>query len=170
MSPYPDGANVNVLDYIFAYNSVIGRFLSRKSVGKKASSKRKSVHRDNCSLSTGNRACSGGQTRKDSSHQNGEARPCCDVAPSATCGHLWAGGCELVVNSLAEGGGELAHLPGAITRRLCGISNPGGSSLSSLQSRGSYTLLPVRITWGAVNRPPNPQSPGHASVRFLLLP
>lgn len=39
MSPYPDGANVNVLDYIFAYNSVIGRFLSRKSVGKKASSR-----------------------------------------------------------------------------------------------------------------------------------
>lgn len=39
MSPFPDGANMNVLIYIFAYNSVIGQFLPRESVSKKLSSR-----------------------------------------------------------------------------------------------------------------------------------
>lgn len=51
MSPFPDDANMNVLIYIFAYNSVIGQFLPGETVRKKLSSREKSAyHRYNCSL------------------------------------------------------------------------------------------------------------------------
>lgn len=39
MSPFPDGANVNVLIYVFAHNSVIDQSLLGESVSKKISSR-----------------------------------------------------------------------------------------------------------------------------------